>query len=142
MLYRVSVFSLLSSLLCYLCHMSVNFHGNGLTDRQVLYSCWLKRFALFSVSVWCVFWSCLVFMCLFNCASFLKGERLRISANKCCPECISSSQGSCQYEGVIYGVSKNDIYIYRERGFLFKPLKAFACCLPQKSVLSRVKKHL
>lgn len=34
------------------------------------------------------------------------------------------------------------IYIYRERGFLFKPLKAFAYCLPQKSVLSRVKKHL
>ncbi|XP_036955362.1 extracellular matrix protein FRAS1 isoform X2 [Acanthopagrus latus] len=34
---------------------------------------------------------------------FQKGERLRIPANKCCPECISSSQGSCQYEGVIYG---------------------------------------
>ncbi|KAK1892588.1 Extracellular matrix protein FRAS1, partial [Dissostichus eleginoides] len=29
-------------------------------------------------------------------------ERLRIPANQCCPECISSSQGSCQYEGVIY----------------------------------------
>uniref|UniRef100_A0A8P4K7M3 Fraser extracellular matrix complex subunit 1 n=1 Tax=Dicentrarchus labrax TaxID=13489 RepID=A0A8P4K7M3_DICLA len=34
---------------------------------------------------------------------FQKGERLRIPANKCCPECISSSQGSCQYQGVIYG---------------------------------------
>ncbi|XP_010786063.1 extracellular matrix protein FRAS1-like, partial [Notothenia coriiceps] len=31
-----------------------------------------------------------------------RGERLRIPANQCCPECISSSQGSCQYEGVIY----------------------------------------
>eukprot|EP00064_Thunnus_orientalis_P018369 superscaffoldBa00004210_g18467 len=34
---------------------------------------------------------------------FQRGERLRIPANKCCPECLSSSQGSCQYEGVIYG---------------------------------------
>uniref|UniRef100_A0AAV2MQP4 VWFC domain-containing protein n=1 Tax=Knipowitschia caucasica TaxID=637954 RepID=A0AAV2MQP4_KNICA len=33
---------------------------------------------------------------------FQKGERLRIPANKCCPECISS-QGSCQSEGVTYG---------------------------------------
>ncbi|KAM7391087.1 hypothetical protein PAMP_021803 [Pampus punctatissimus] len=34
---------------------------------------------------------------------FQRGERLRIPANKCCPECVSSSQDSCQYEGVIYG---------------------------------------
>ncbi|CAK6978406.1 hypothetical protein NQZ68_028223 [Scomber scombrus] len=34
---------------------------------------------------------------------FQRGERLRIPANKCCPECLSSSHGSCQYEGVIYG---------------------------------------
>ncbi|XP_039859424.1 extracellular matrix organizing protein FRAS1-like isoform X2 [Simochromis diagramma] len=34
-----------------------------------------------------------------------RGEHLRIPTNKCCPECASSSQGSCQYEGVIYGVS-------------------------------------
>ncbi|KAM4616687.1 extracellular matrix organizing protein FRAS1 [Polymixia lowei] len=34
---------------------------------------------------------------------FQKGERLRIPANQCCPECVSSSQGSCQHEGVIYG---------------------------------------
>ncbi|KAK7933749.1 hypothetical protein WMY93_004645 [Mugilogobius chulae] len=33
---------------------------------------------------------------------FQRGERLRIPANKCCPECISS-QGSCQYEGLTYG---------------------------------------
>uniref|UniRef100_A0A4W6CQ63 Fraser extracellular matrix complex subunit 1 n=1 Tax=Lates calcarifer TaxID=8187 RepID=A0A4W6CQ63_LATCA len=32
-----------------------------------------------------------------------RGERLRIPANKCCPECVSSSQGSCQFEGVVYG---------------------------------------
>ncbi|KAM3867993.1 extracellular matrix organizing protein FRAS1 [Diretmus argenteus] len=32
-----------------------------------------------------------------------RGEHLRIPANKCCPECVSPSQGSCQYEGVVYG---------------------------------------
>ncbi|KAM9392081.1 extracellular matrix organizing protein FRAS1 [Pholidichthys leucotaenia] len=32
-----------------------------------------------------------------------KGEYLRIPSNQCCPECASSSQGSCQYEGVTYG---------------------------------------
>ncbi|XP_071779938.2 extracellular matrix organizing protein FRAS1 [Centroberyx gerrardi] len=34
---------------------------------------------------------------------FKRGERLRIPANKCCPECVSPSQDSCQHEGVIYG---------------------------------------
>uniref|UniRef100_A0A3Q1EVU2 VWFC domain-containing protein n=1 Tax=Acanthochromis polyacanthus TaxID=80966 RepID=A0A3Q1EVU2_9TELE len=34
-----------------------------------------------------------------------QGERLRIPANKCCPECVSSSQSSCHYEGVTYGWS-------------------------------------
>ncbi|MEQ2283330.1 hypothetical protein AMECASPLE_010161 [Ameca splendens] len=34
---------------------------------------------------------------------FQRGEFLRISANKCCPECVSSPQDSCQYEGVTYG---------------------------------------
>uniref|UniRef100_A0A3Q3IUW6 VWFC domain-containing protein n=1 Tax=Monopterus albus TaxID=43700 RepID=A0A3Q3IUW6_MONAL len=34
---------------------------------------------------------------------FQMGERLRIPANKCCPECVSASQGSCHYEGVTYG---------------------------------------
>ncbi|KAM9742832.1 extracellular matrix organizing protein FRAS1 isoform 2-T2 [Menidia menidia] len=34
---------------------------------------------------------------------FQRGERLRIPANKCCPECISLSHDSCQYEGVTYG---------------------------------------
>uniref|UniRef100_A0A672YIC3 VWFC domain-containing protein n=1 Tax=Sphaeramia orbicularis TaxID=375764 RepID=A0A672YIC3_9TELE len=33
---------------------------------------------------------------------FQRGEHLRIPANKCCPECVSS-QGSCTYEGVVYG---------------------------------------
>uniref|UniRef100_A0A3B5BBU9 VWFC domain-containing protein n=1 Tax=Stegastes partitus TaxID=144197 RepID=A0A3B5BBU9_9TELE len=28
-----------------------------------------------------------------------------IPANQCCPECVSSSQSSCQYEGVTYGWS-------------------------------------
>uniref|UniRef100_A0A3Q2PFS0 Fraser extracellular matrix complex subunit 1 n=1 Tax=Fundulus heteroclitus TaxID=8078 RepID=A0A3Q2PFS0_FUNHE len=32
-----------------------------------------------------------------------RGEFLRIPANKCCPECVASSQDSCQYEGVTYG---------------------------------------
>ncbi|KAM7019160.1 LOW QUALITY PROTEIN: extracellular matrix organizing protein FRAS1 [Tautogolabrus adspersus] len=31
-----------------------------------------------------------------------RGERLRIPANSCCPECVSSPQNSCQYEGVTY----------------------------------------
>ncbi|XP_067377534.1 extracellular matrix protein FRAS1 isoform X3 [Channa argus] len=34
---------------------------------------------------------------------FQRGERLRIPANKCCPECVSSSHGSCHYEGDVYG---------------------------------------
>uniref|UniRef100_A0A3Q3MY85 Fraser extracellular matrix complex subunit 1 n=1 Tax=Mastacembelus armatus TaxID=205130 RepID=A0A3Q3MY85_9TELE len=34
---------------------------------------------------------------------FQRGERLRVPANKCCPECVSSSQGSCHHEGVVYG---------------------------------------
>ncbi|XP_072243382.1 extracellular matrix organizing protein FRAS1 isoform X1 [Leuresthes tenuis] len=34
---------------------------------------------------------------------FQRGEHLRIPANKCCPECVSSSQDSCQYQGVTYG---------------------------------------
>ncbi|KAK2838085.1 hypothetical protein Q5P01_015297 [Channa striata] len=32
-----------------------------------------------------------------------RGERLTIPANECCPECVSSSQGSCRYEGAVYG---------------------------------------
>ncbi|XP_028314463.1 extracellular matrix protein FRAS1-like [Gouania willdenowi] len=35
---------------------------------------------------------------------FSRGERLQIPSNQCCPQCISSS-GSCDYEGVTYGVS-------------------------------------
>ncbi|KAM6930976.1 extracellular matrix organizing protein FRAS1 [Xenentodon cancila] len=31
------------------------------------------------------------------------GENLRIPTNKCCPECVSLTRGSCQYEGVTYG---------------------------------------
>ncbi|XP_069025425.1 extracellular matrix organizing protein FRAS1 isoform X2 [Embiotoca jacksoni] len=34
---------------------------------------------------------------------FQRGGHLKIPANKCCPECVSSSQDSCQYEGVTYG---------------------------------------
>lgn len=45
-------------------------------------------------------------VCADLCVSFLQGERLRIPPNKCCPECISLSQGSCQHEGLIYGVSE------------------------------------
>uniref|UniRef100_A0A3Q2DG67 Fraser extracellular matrix complex subunit 1 n=1 Tax=Cyprinodon variegatus TaxID=28743 RepID=A0A3Q2DG67_CYPVA len=35
--------------------------------------------------------------------NFKRGEFLRIPANKCCPECVSSSQDSCQYQGATYG---------------------------------------
>ncbi|XP_061586644.1 extracellular matrix protein FRAS1 isoform X2 [Cololabis saira] len=34
---------------------------------------------------------------------FQKGETLRIPTNRCCPECVSLTRGSCQYEGVTYG---------------------------------------
>ncbi|XP_035245707.1 extracellular matrix protein FRAS1-like isoform X1 [Anguilla anguilla] len=32
-----------------------------------------------------------------------KGRRLRISPNKCCPECAPQTQGSCLHEGTTYG---------------------------------------
>ncbi|CAN9512669.1 unnamed protein product [Ophioblennius macclurei] len=32
-----------------------------------------------------------------------RGEQLRIPSNQCCPECVSSSDGSCLYKGVTYG---------------------------------------
>ncbi|XP_030622204.1 extracellular matrix organizing protein FRAS1 [Chanos chanos] len=32
-----------------------------------------------------------------------RGERLRIPPNKCCPECLPQSAGSCQHQGAIYG---------------------------------------
>ncbi|XP_013870055.1 extracellular matrix organizing protein FRAS1 [Austrofundulus limnaeus] len=34
---------------------------------------------------------------------FQRGEYLRIPSNKCCPECVSPSHGSCRHEGVTYG---------------------------------------
>ncbi|XP_023814674.1 extracellular matrix protein FRAS1 isoform X2 [Oryzias latipes] len=34
---------------------------------------------------------------------FQKGQQLRILPNQCCPECVSLSQDSCQYEGKTYG---------------------------------------
>uniref|UniRef100_A0AAY4BT87 VWFC domain-containing protein n=1 Tax=Denticeps clupeoides TaxID=299321 RepID=A0AAY4BT87_9TELE len=34
---------------------------------------------------------------------FKRGERLRIPANQCCPQCLPPSSGSCQHEGVVYG---------------------------------------
>lgn len=34
-----------------------------------------------------------------------QGERLRIPANRCCPECFPQSAGSCQHQGAVYGVS-------------------------------------
>lgn len=95
-LIKSSYFQYWPILLCCLCHRSVNFQENGQTNRHVLYSCSHHFFLLAT----CV--------CIDVCVSFPKGERLRIPANKCCPECISSSQGSCQYEGVVYGVSEND----------------------------------
>lgn len=68
---------------------------------NVMYPCWLTHF-LFLIEFLSVFSP---FVSLFIFVSFKKGEHLRIPTNKCCPECASSSQGSCQYEGVIYGVS-------------------------------------
>uniref|UniRef100_A0A8C7MVD0 Fraser extracellular matrix complex subunit 1 n=1 Tax=Oncorhynchus kisutch TaxID=8019 RepID=A0A8C7MVD0_ONCKI len=32
-----------------------------------------------------------------------QGERLRIPPNQCCPECLPSSQGSCQHKEAVYG---------------------------------------
>ncbi|XP_059921872.1 extracellular matrix protein FRAS1 isoform X2 [Gadus macrocephalus] len=32
-----------------------------------------------------------------------KGERLRIPADGCCPECVSTSQDLCQHQGLTYG---------------------------------------
>ncbi|TSN86075.1 Extracellular matrix protein FRAS1 [Bagarius yarrelli] len=34
---------------------------------------------------------------------FQKGERLRIPANGCCPECFPQSAGNCQHQGAVYG---------------------------------------
>ncbi|KAM9446229.1 extracellular matrix organizing protein FRAS1 [Clarias gariepinus] len=34
---------------------------------------------------------------------FQRGERLRIPANRCCPECFPQSTGSCQHQGAVYG---------------------------------------
>ncbi|KAF3851459.1 hypothetical protein F7725_013231 [Dissostichus mawsoni] len=53
-----------------------------------------------------------------------RGERLRIPANQCCPECISSSQGSCQYEGVIYAHDSQ-----------WSPSPCTACVCPEVVVL-------
>ncbi|XP_074526804.1 extracellular matrix organizing protein FRAS1 [Halichoeres trimaculatus] len=40
--------------------------------------------------------------CLNPRCDFQRGERLRIPANSCCPECVSSSQSSCQHEGLTH----------------------------------------
>lgn len=86
---------------CYLCRISVHFWFNERTNLQTLYSC---QFVAHIISpLWCVCWPVCVF--------FLQGERLRIPPNKCCPECISLSQGSCQHEGLIYGVSENALQL-------------------------------
>lgn len=60
-------------------------------------------------------WICVTLCTLF----FLvfQGERLRIPANKCCPECVASSHGSCQYEGLPYGVSYMGITLKGEGPF-------------------------
>ncbi|XP_046698206.1 extracellular matrix protein FRAS1 [Silurus meridionalis] len=34
---------------------------------------------------------------------FQRGERLRIPANRCCPECFPQSLPSCQHQGAVYG---------------------------------------
>ncbi|KAK0152758.1 Extracellular matrix protein FRAS1 [Merluccius polli] len=34
---------------------------------------------------------------------YQKGERLRIPGEGCCPECVSTSHGSCQHQGLTYG---------------------------------------
>lgn len=54
----------------------------------------------------------------------LQGEILRISANKCCPECASGA-GSCEYQGEIVGVSYSP---YSESTFLVV-MHNFQTCL-------------
>ncbi|CAB1319258.1 unnamed protein product, partial [Coregonus sp. 'balchen'] len=41
--------------------------------------------------------------CLNPHCDYQRGERLRIPPNQCCPECLPSSQGSCQHEEAVYG---------------------------------------
>ncbi|XP_045551338.1 extracellular matrix organizing protein FRAS1 isoform X3 [Salmo salar] len=41
--------------------------------------------------------------CLNPHCDFQRGERLRIPPNQCCPECLPSSQGSCQHKDAVYG---------------------------------------
>ena len=97
-------------------HMSVDFHGN-------------RPYDLCSLFILCVY---LVVFCVHMCIhvrlSFPKGERLRIPANKCCPECISSSQGSCQYEGVIYGVSEKDSGSFFPHHLILQPFYQTLIC--------------
>ncbi|XP_042177181.1 extracellular matrix organizing protein FRAS1-like [Oncorhynchus tshawytscha] len=46
---------------------------------------------------------CQLATCLNPHCDYQKGERLRIPPNQCCPECLPSSQGSCQHDEAVYG---------------------------------------
>ncbi|XP_071256392.1 extracellular matrix organizing protein FRAS1-like [Salvelinus alpinus] len=46
---------------------------------------------------------CQLATCLNPHCDYQRGERLRIPPNQCCPECLSSSQGSCQHDEAVYG---------------------------------------
>lgn len=78
------------------------------------YSSYLRLFVSSETTLTDTFWPltrllpCGVSVCVgvLTCVFSLQGERLRIPPDQCCPECVSVSQDSCQYEGAIYGVSK------------------------------------
>uniref|UniRef100_A0A8C7CEK8 Fraser extracellular matrix complex subunit 1 n=1 Tax=Oncorhynchus kisutch TaxID=8019 RepID=A0A8C7CEK8_ONCKI len=46
---------------------------------------------------------CQLATCLNPHCDYQRGERLRIPPNQCCPECLPSSQGSCQHDEAVYG---------------------------------------
>ncbi|XP_077417485.1 extracellular matrix organizing protein FRAS1 isoform X1 [Vanacampus margaritifer] len=45
---------------------------------------------------------CVPVQCVNPKCNFQRGERLRIPADQCCPECVSSVKGSCNYQEVTY----------------------------------------
>uniref|UniRef100_A0A3Q2YTJ4 VWFC domain-containing protein n=1 Tax=Hippocampus comes TaxID=109280 RepID=A0A3Q2YTJ4_HIPCM len=45
---------------------------------------------------------CAPVQCVNPKCDFQRGERLRIPADQCCPECVSSIEGSCNYQGITY----------------------------------------
>lgn len=86
------------------CVASVHFHGNRKTVFEMCRVHAIQSRPLFDWFL-CVFFPA---VSVLMCVPFKQGEHLRIPSNTCCPQCASSSQGSCQHEGLIYGVSNNE----------------------------------